>query len=87
MPQGPLGIAVHLRPGCAQILRNILDLFFTLCVVMFCLHVCMDVCMDMYHMHVWCLQKSGMDLGSPENGITDGCKPPCECEEWNRGHL
>lgn len=47
----------------------------------------MYVRMYVYHMHAWYLQKSGMKLGSPENGIRDGCKPPCECWELNLGHL
>lgn len=30
-----------------------------------------------YHISIWCLQRSEEGIGSPRTGVIDGCKPTC----------
>ena len=41
--------------------------------------------MSVFHVHVWCLRRSEENIASPETGVIDSCKPPCEYKELNPG--
>lgn len=50
--------------------------------------MCMNVLpahVYMYHVNVWCLQRSEEGVESPRTVITDGCAPPYESWEQNLG--
>lgn len=54
------------------------------------LALCMDVFSWMYvcipH-NLQCLERPEEDIGFPETGVSDSCKPPCVCWESNPGSL
>lgn len=41
--------------------------------------------MDIHYVHIWCLPKPKLGIGSSEIGVTDGCKTSCGCWEPNSG--
>lgn len=43
---------------------------------------CMCVLIVVHYMHAVPVEARD-DIGSPEIGVTDSCKPPCECWESN----
>jgi hypothetical protein len=43
--------------------------------------------MTVYHLHAWCLRRPEEGVGSPETGVTEGCKLLFGWRELNPGLL